>query len=240
MLIELLSTANYVSYNIKVAELLGLHQAIYLSELMAINDKAIRKDKISESSFLLDRDYITKRTTLTIEDQLGIEQNLIKLGIIEKPSDNQNCVVLNLHILTTLMMSPDEELIDNVKTLTALKNKSKPRATKAESIRQNLKSNITATNVELIEAYSDWIDSVYAKQGWMSKKAVVIAQSVVDEFANHDLNVALDLINIASLHGYRDMTWAINKYKEQYKFRREIQPIKSPSTSKLVLSSEVF
>ena len=56
MLIELLSTSNYVSYNTKLAQLLGLHASIYLSELMSINDKAIRKDKTSESSFVLDRE----------------------------------------------------------------------------------------------------------------------------------------------------------------------------------------
>ena len=73
MLIELLSTSNYVSYNTKLAQLLGLHASIYLSELMSINDKAIRKDKTSESSFVLDREYMTKRTTFDIEEQLEIE-----------------------------------------------------------------------------------------------------------------------------------------------------------------------
>ena len=32
MLLDLLSLDNYVNYNIKVAELLGLHTAIYLSK----------------------------------------------------------------------------------------------------------------------------------------------------------------------------------------------------------------
>ena len=49
------------------------------SELMSINDKAIRKDKTSESSFVLDREYMTRRTTFDIEEQLEIEKNLIKL-----------------------------------------------------------------------------------------------------------------------------------------------------------------
>ena len=64
MLIELLSTSNYVSYNIKLAELLGLHPAIYISELMNINDKAIKKDKLEDDYFTLVRSYITARTTL--------------------------------------------------------------------------------------------------------------------------------------------------------------------------------
>lgn len=238
MLIELLTTSNYVSYNIKVAELLGLHQAIYLSELMNINDKAIRKDKLQDSSFLLDREYVAKRTTISVEEQLELENNLIKLGIVEKPSEDTNCIVLNLNVLTTLMMSADEDLLGNVKQLIKIKDKTKKR-TKAEAIRDNLKANITATNVELIEAYSDWIDAVFAKEGWMSKKAVMLGQTTVDNFANRDLDVALNLLSIAALHGHRDINWSIQKYKEQYRVRREIQP-QITSTQRVELSSEVF
>lgn len=242
MLIELLSPSNYVSFNIKLAEILGLHPAIYISELMNINDKAIRKDKVNESSFSLDREYVHKRTTIPVEEQLDIEKNLIKLGIVEKPTDDTNCVILNINVLTTLLMSTDEELIGNIKKLNKVKSKS-GKTTKADAIRQTLKTNITTTNVELYEAYSEWIDSVYSKQGWMSKQAVVMGQGVVDDFAKRNLDVALAVVNIAALHGYRDMTWAITKYKEQYQFRRDINIQHNQSvtpTSPVKLSSEVF
>lgn len=240
MLIELLSTSNYVSFNVKLADILGLHPAIYISELMNINDKAIRKDKMTESSFSLDREYVKKRTTLSVEEQLEIENNLIKLGVIEKPTEDVNSVTLNINVLTTLMMSTDEELLENVEQLVKLKNK-KSKATKAEVIRQNLKTNIVTTNMELIEAYSDWIDAVYAKQGWMSKKAVTLGQTVVDNFSKRDLDVALAVISIASMHGYVDMQWAINKYSEQYKVKREISYLpKSTNVPPVELSSEAF
>lgn len=240
MLIELLSPSNYVSFNVKLAEILGLQSAIYISELMNINDKAIRKSKMNDSGFSLDRDYVRKRTTLTVEEQLDIEQNLIKLSIIEKPTDDVNCIVLNINILTALLMSTDDELLDNVEKLSKLKTK-KSKATKAEAIRQNLKTNILTTNMELVEAYSDWIDAVYAKQGWMSKKAVTLGQSVVDKFSNHDLDVALTVISIAAMHGYVDMQWAINKYSEQYKVRREVNHNPKPvNVTPVELSSEAF
>lgn len=240
MLIELLSTSNYVSFNVKLAEMLGLHSAIYISELMSINDKAIRKDKMTESSFSLDREYVKKRTTLTPEEQLEIEGNLIKLGIVEKPNDNENCIVLNINMLTTLLMSTDEELLENIEKLAKVKNK-KSKTTKADAIRQNLKTNIVTTNMELIEAYSDWIDAVYAKQGWMSKKAVTLGQSVVDNFSKRDLDVALAVISIAAMHGYVDMQWAINKYSEQYKVKREVSYLpKATNVAPVELSSEVF
>jgi hypothetical protein len=240
MLIELLSPSNYISYNIKVAEILGLHPAIYLSELMNINDKAIRKDKVNDSSFILDRDYVSKRTTLSVDEQLDVESNLIKLGIVDKPNDDKDCIVLNINVLTSLMMSADEELIGTVKKLSKGKGEKKTRVTKSDAIRQNLKANITTTNMELIEAYSDWIDSVFSKEGWMSKKAVLMGQTVVDDFSKRDLDVALQLISIASIHGYRDMNWAVNKYKEQHKFRIEVSQNQITNPQKVGLSKEVF
>ena len=73
----------------------------------------------------------------------------------------------------------------------------------------------------------------------MSKNAVVMGQSIVDEFSKRNLDVALMVINIASIHGYRDMTWAINKYKEQYQFRREVSP-QPTAVPTIKVSSEVF
>ena len=238
MLIELLSTSNYVSYNTKLAQLLGLHASIYLSELMSINDKAIRKDKTSESSFVLDREYMTRRTTFDIEEQLEIEKNLIKLSILEKPSDDKNCIIINLHMLTTLIMSTDDELLENVESLAKLKKASKSRSTKSDSIKAKLMRSISATNDELREAYSIWIDSVCDKENWMSKAAVLEGQSVVDNFSQHNLDVALKVINIASIHGLRDMNWAVDKYKEQYRVKGSIAP--KIDDSPLRVSSEVF
>lgn len=241
MLIELLSMSNYVSYNVKVAEVLGLHAAIYISELMNINDKAIRKNKINNTSFKLDRSYMTKRTTISEDEQIDIENNLMKIGLIEKPSEDKDDITLNINILTALLMSTDEELIGNIKNLKKGKNTSK--STKAEKIREQLKSNIVTTNEELREAYSSWIDTVYAKQGWMSKKSVIAAQQIVDDFSHRDLDVALQLISIADTNGYRDMEWAVNKYKQDYNLNYRIMNNQTNNNYTKIqpkLSDEVF
>lgn len=237
MLIELLSTSNYVSFNIKVAEILGLKAAIYLSELMNINDKAIRKDKIDESSFTLDRDYMARRTTLTIDEQLEIEMNLVKLGIIEKKDSARDCIILHLNILTTIMMEPDESLIGSIKRLSA------PKRSKKEAIAYNLKASIVTSNVELREAYGEWIDSVIAKQGWMQKPSVVMGQSLVDEYSGRNLDIALRIVNIAAMHGYRDMQWAINAYERDHKnamYHTSQHQYSMPVVSNPEVSSEVF
>lgn len=239
MLIELLSTSNYVSYNVKLADLLGLHAAIYISELMNINDKAIRKNKLNDNYFKLKREYITSRTTFSEKEQLEIEKNLLKLGILEKGKD-ENDLSLNITTLTTLLMSTDEQLIDNVKKLTKIKNRS-GKATKAEAIKTELKNNITVTNDELYNAYCNWIEAVYDKEGWMSKQAVISAQATVDDFSKRDLDVALRLLEIASINGYRDIQWAINVYQKEHKVSYKMVPTThNVVTRSTELSNEVF
>ena len=237
MLIDLLSTSNYVSYNIKLAELLGLHAAIYISELMNINDKAIRKNKLTDNYFKLKREYITSRTTFDEKEQLDIEKNLLKLGILQKGKD-ENDLCLNITTLTTLMMSTDEQLIDNVKKVSKLKQR---KSTKAEKIKENLKGNIITTNPELKAAYENWIDAVYDKDGFMSKVCVTSAQETIDKFSNRNLDIALELLKIASTHCYRDIQWAINVYNKQYTATYRVQPTtRTVPPRSTELSSEVF
>ena len=47
-LFDLLSTDMYVSYNVKLAQVLDLQSAIYISELININRKAIEKNKLKD------------------------------------------------------------------------------------------------------------------------------------------------------------------------------------------------
>lgn len=215
MLIELLSMSNYGNYNIKVAQILGLESAIYLNELMNINEKAVRKNKITENFFTIDREYITSRTTLTSERQEELEVNLIKVGILERIGKND--INLNISALTSILAAPDEELVKTLsKVIKKPKTPKKEPTDRQASIANNMKTAIITTNEELISAYSEWIESVIHKDGWMSKKAVTVAQQVVDQFANHNLDVALKIIEIATINGYRDMSWAIANYRKNY------------------------
>lgn len=237
MTIDMLSTSNYVSYNIKLAELLGLHAAIYISELMNINAKAIKKDKLNDDHFKLVRSYMKSRTTLDEAEQLEIEDYLLKLGILEK-GDESDVMSLNLSSLTAIIMSPDEQLIDKAKKK---KRKTADKLTKDEKIKQNLKGNLKVQNAELLEAYSCWIDTIYDKQGWMSVKCVTVAEKTVDEFSNHNLDVALKVLEIASVHGYRDIQWAINKYNQEFRVSYSTSPeVRKVVTNNSQLSSEVF
>lgn len=213
MLIELLSSANYVNFNIKLAQVFGLHTSIYISQLMDINEKALRKKKLDGDFFNIDRKYVQSRTTIEPTEQREIEKVLIKLGVLTKHKEKPDKVSLDISTLTSIMMSPDEDLIKDITDLAQPKSKKK---TKAEVILENLQQSVITNQPELRQAYYDWIEAVSQKDGFMTKQAVISAQNNLDAFANHNLDIALKVLEIATIHGYRDITWAINNYKKDY------------------------
>lgn len=231
MLLDLLSLDNYVSYNIKVAELLGLHTAIYLSELMNINEKAVKKAKITDHFFTVDRKYITQRTTLTKQEQLKIDKQLTDLGLLKLNEENNSIMTLNIGLLIS-MLTEDNKFLADIKKQHKLEIKPK-KQTKEESLKSEMKQYVTATNTELYNAYMEWIDSVFHKLHWMSKKSVEVAQHKIDEYSNHNLDVALKILEIATINGYKDITWAIKVYKEQYEASYRIKYARTSNSSVL-------
>lgn len=243
MLIELLSSSNYVNFNVKLAQILGLKPAIYLSQIMDINEKAVRKNKVDNNYFTIDRKYIESRTTLTKDEQISIEKDLLNIGILEKDAEKKNAICLNITVLTSIIMTPDEDLIKDISSL----SKGKKKKTKSEMIEEHLKDNILTTNTELRDAYYEWIESVLAKKGVMTKAAVVHAQPTLDSFCNRNLDVALKVLEIASIHGYEDINWAINSYNKEFKVNYNV-PTSTPKskpttfvpTTRCRMSDEIF
>lgn len=209
MLIDLISNRNLVTFNAHVANLIGLHPAIYLSELLCINDRAIHKEKTNNSFFILDRDYISKRTTFSIEEQKEIESKLETLGVLVKdPFDNDSMHLITENVVS-LLMSEDEKLISNVKSII---QKPAKKVSKTEQMITTIQQAISVSNQELRAAYLDWVDSAIRKSGWLSKSAVIDAQKMIDTISGRDLDIAIAIVRIAATNGYRDMQWAVKRY----------------------------
>ena len=227
MLIDLISLSNYGYYNVQIANILGLETAVYLGILLDINSKAIRKNKVTDNYFTIDRKYITGRTTLSEDRQVAIEKTLSDIGILTISEEYKNSFNLNISALYTVVGEDDTTVIKDIKKIVSKKASGR---SKADSIKDALKANIVTSNEELRSAYCDWIDAVYAKQGWMSKKSVVSAQTLIDDFADHNLDVALKIIEIAAINGYRDMGWALNNYKQNFNLKYKVSKQAVPDT----------
>lgn len=226
MVLDLLSTDMYAQYNVKLAHRIGLHAAIYLGELLNVSRKALQKGKLVEGNFFrIDREWVEKRTTLNKKEQREIDTTLEDLNIIHLGS-NKETLNIDTDALTGLLLDDNASLVDKI-TQPVIKKK---RLTKQEVIINSLKDHITTDNNELRKAYEEWIDAVCAKQGWMSSASIREGQTLIDNYTNRDLDMALKIINIGSINGWRDLSWAINDFEKKYK-NSFYKSISNPSTT---------
>ena len=245
MLLDLLSPENYVSYNVKIAQTMGLHAAIYLSELININRKAINKQKIDDHCFTINRQYIENRTTITTEEQLKLDKQLQDVGVLGKKADSPNEVYIDVNALTNMIAAGDAKLLDKVTRLTKLKDIGSAKVGKMTQKQLDIekcKTAISTTNAELQEALCGWVEGVFMRpNGFLSKRAVTIFQNELYAYTNGDLDLALKLVDIATVGGYRDFQWAKNDFEANYadSFRRQYS--QTPIKRKTVESKgEVF
>lgn len=209
MLIDLLSQSNYQSFNVNLAHMLGLHNAIYLGLLIELNEKAIRKNKTIDSTyFVIDREYVKNRTTLEISEQMKAEDILVDMGILDRHDLN---VKVNLNVVTELLITADETINADLDRIKKAANKS----SKGDYVLRSVKSNIDNSYPnELRTAYCEWLDIINRKFNFVSNQLLFQAEKVVDEYANHDLDKALQVLKIAQANGWKDVSYAIKKHKE--------------------------
>ena len=216
MLLDLLSSSNQLSFNIKVAQLVGLNSAVYLSELTAINEKAIRKNKILNMNgldfFKVDRKYIAERTTITVGEQYKLDNNLSKNKIIQICAENVDTIYVDINMLCVLLGGKvDESIITEIKATN--KKKGQTKEEKLAALKQQRLAEIKTTSVPLREAYADWIEAGLARYGGskFSKTIVHNCEQQVDDFARGDFTVALAIIK-GNYQGYNTMKYSIDNY----------------------------
>lgn len=212
MLIELFATDNYGRYNVKIAEIFNLETAVYLDTVLNICEKAVRKGKISGGFFVIDRDYIKRRTTLDETAQTNIEDALIRVGVLTR---TEPCTIaVDIPLLANIVGSDDEDIKAGVAKLANIKSRSKKK-TKKDVFADIAKKEINTGDAELNSILEQWVDAIVAKQGWINKMTVTEGQSKLISFASPNLEKAKEVAKIATISAYRDMQWAIDRYKEK-------------------------
>ena len=246
MLIELLSSSQQITFNSKVANIIGLHAAIYLSELISINEKAIRKGKIDEKAFTLDREYIKNRTTLSEKEQLELDKTLTDLGIIKA---HNNILEIDLSTLTSIMSCEDDKLVKDISNLSKPKKTAKQK--KIEVQKSDAKCCVNVTNPEIRDLYYQWIDVIFEKSEFLPKQAVILGQQVVNDFAPNDDVMQQKILNNAIINSYRDLSWAVNNIKRENPYYQPSKVTAATSKSSMIknpnfiskpkrLSEEIF
>ena len=214
MLIDLLARNNYQSFNIKLARGIGLKSAVYLEALLEINERAVRKQCVSDDgTFSIDREYITLKTTLTIKEQHEIEEQLCSLGIIEvEPKGAETArVLINVSVLTGLCMQEDEVLQGDLSRIKNASNKGEgKRIGNLNSVKRHIRDSYPE---DLKQAYADWLDIVSAKFGFVSIKMLEDAEAQIEAYTRN-VDLAIDVLRIATAQGWKMISAAIDVSKK--------------------------
>ena len=160
MFVDIISGNNLQSYNVWLAHKIGLNNAIYLNVLVDLFQRAGQTDSIiPDDYFWVDREYVTARTTFSIEDQLKIEDTLSSMGFLYWSKDKKY-IRIEMNTLMGISKTLNEEIIDcfdQVKTKAS-------KMTKKESVLRAVQRNINPEypgNIK--EALREWLNTIMTK-----------------------------------------------------------------------------
>lgn len=244
MLIDLLNSANYIMVNKDAIRIFGLNTAVYCSELLNIYKKAYLKNKMIEgSAFVVDRNYIAKQTSLSIEDQLKCDINLSKIQIIQVSKEDKDVIKFDVEKFASLLSSEDIKLLDKVSKKVNVNARGSKEAQR-ERIILNLKESIICNNFDLLTALRNWIDAIMSDPNkYLSKVQIELFKERLDEYAKDNNDLALAIVNQAIIHQYIDCQWAINAYEKDMQVKQSMEKIKVRKTDQkttTAVSQEVF
>ena len=193
--------------NKRLVKIAGFEVAAYWAELQSILKQVVKKHAADEFGFfILDREYVERETTLTINKQLKCEEKLVSMGVIAKDTENPNRICISVHGMIEFIT--DEDTTKLKKTGAVKKDE---KAAKIAGIKATMKKALLETDVDLRYAYERWVDGMIDAANCRFTKAVVqLFEKTITEYTA-DKNTRLKIIEIATVNSYRDATWAINK-----------------------------
>ncbi len=214
MLIDLLNSQNYIMVNMDAIQIFGLNTAVYCAELLNVYKKAVIKKKLYEGNFFkVDRDFIESRTSISIKEQLKCDANLVKVNMIKVSEENPDIIHFDVEVFASLLSSEDVKLLSKVSEKVKTSTPAGTKKAQKDRVIVALKESIDCRTPEVLFALRNWIDSIFASGKGMSKAQVALFKDKIDDYCNGDLQKALDIINLATIHSYIDCQWAINLYE---------------------------
>ena len=193
--------------NKRLVKLVGFEVAAYWAELQSILKQVVKKGTADERGFFtLDRDYVERETTLTLNKQLKCEEKLIELGVFLRSPEDPNKISIAVNGMVAVIT--DE---DTTKLKKAGKTSADAKAAKIAGIKATMKKAILEDDLELRAAYERWVDGMVDAQNCKFTKAVVqLFEQTVTGYTP-DKAKRLRIIEIATTNSYKDATWAISR-----------------------------
>lgn len=199
--------------NKRLVKLAGFEVAAYWAELQSVLKQVVKKQTMDEQGFfLLDRGYIERETTLTVNKQLKCEEELIELGALLRDAENPNRIAIGVNAMVAVITGED-----TTKLKKSRKSSADEKAAKIEGIKSTMKKALVETDPEIRAAYERWVDGMIDAANCRFTKAVVqVFEKTITEYTTNKA-IRLKIIEIATTNSYKDATWAINKLDSRFK-----------------------
>ena len=205
--------------NKRLVKLAGFEVAAYWAELQSILKQVVKKQTADEQGFFtLDRDFVEKETTLTLNKQLKCDEKLLALGVMLKDPSNPNRIAIAVNGMVAVIAEEDTTKLK--KTSSSVKKDEK--AAKIAGIKATMKKALLETDLEVRAAYERWVDGMIDAANCRFTKAVVqLFEKTVTEYTQ-DKALRIKIIEIATTNSYKDATWAINRISNPTSFRQPV------------------
>lgn len=199
--------------NKRLVKLAGFEVAAYWAELQSVLKQVVKKQTMDEQGFfLLDRGYIERETTLTVNKQLKCEEELIELGALLRDAENPNRIAIGVNAMVAVITGED-----TTKLKKSRRSSADEKAAKIAGIKSTMKKALVETDPEVHAAYERWIDGMIDAASCRFTKAVVqVFEKTITEYTTNKA-IRLKIIEIATTNSYKDATWAINKLDSRFK-----------------------
>lgn len=216
MLVDILSSDNYLYVNVGAVKILGLNNAIYCSELLRIIRKASRKKKIDEKGFFkVDRTYLKSRTSLTTQEQIDCENNLSKVKLIEISKNDLDTIRFDDEMYMAIVAQEDTRFLNEVVKKLKTTKSNADKTIKKERVITALKSNISIADKDIHDAVEKWIDVLVESKILITKETVAEFENTLVNYCKTDKQKTLRLVEIATSQGWKNCVWAINVYEQE-------------------------
>ena len=202
------------SYNIDIAKIFGVRSAVLLSFL----DKEISKSSVKQVA--IERNFIYNSTGLDDKEQIDIEDALVSAKVLEvskvRGNDNKHYYSINEQSILQFINSMQFKDSLGISSVERPEVPVQRRTTKREAFVKQLKGSIKVSDEALRQRLCDWIDSVYSNpKGFMSLQGLALSITELQSYST-DMDVIMEIMSIAIKGGYRDLAWAIDRYKQSH------------------------
>lgn len=205
MLEALLDNNNYLKFNSKVANVIGLTAAVYCELLLQ------ESIKNKNDYFTIDRQYIKEKTTINEKEQLELDNQLESIKIIKRDS---NRILFSIEDYINIATTANKTYLNSLQTSFRQKSRVKQKAEKLDNIRIALLSAVASENNDLLISLKHWVVSLLEQGKMLSKAGVLNFQEDLKAYAKDDYEKALKIVKIATNLGYRECSWAIKIYEK--------------------------